>query len=218
LPEQIPVLALQSLTWGHFPESLPNAPPKTMQARATELRKGMVLIKDNDLQQITDYSHATPGNLRAVIQVKTRSLNSGGTKSFRPAAGDMFEIAYLDKKPSQYLYQEANGDYVYMDQETFDQFFIPKEQAEEKMSLVKESQVIDVTFHEETPISIDLPTTVTLEVVWAEMAVKGNTATNVKKEAKVETGRMVKVPLHIKEGERIVINTDTGEFQKRAQD
>ena len=189
-----------------------------MQVKATELRKGMVLIKDNDLQVITDYSHATPGNWRAIIQVKTRSLTTGGNKSFRPAAGDQFETAFLEKKPSQYLYQEANGDYVFMDQETFEQSTISKDLIGEKMWMVKGREVIDVTFHEENPISIDLPTTVTLEVTWAEMAVKGNTATNVKKEAKVETGKMVKVPLHIKEGERIVISTETGEFQKRAQD
>jgi elongation factor P len=95
---------------------------------------------------------------------------------------------------------------------------IPKDQIVDKMWMIKESELIDVTFHGENPISIELPTTVTLEVTWAEMAVKGNTATNVKKEAKVETGKMIKVPLHIKEGERIVISTETGEFQKRAQD
>jgi elongation factor P len=189
-----------------------------MTLKATELRKGMVLEKDNDLLLITEYSHATPGNLRAVIQVKTRSLTTGSNKAFRPAAGDQFEQAYLKKTPSQYLYQEANGDYVFNDQETYEQFMIPKDQIVDKMWMIKESELIDVTFHEEKPISIELPTTVTLEVTWAEMAVKGNTATNVKKEAKVETGKMIKVPLHIKEGERIVISTETGEFQKRSQD
>lgn len=86
------------------------------------------------------------------------------------------------------------------------------------MCYVRESEEVEVTFHETTPISLALPTTVVMEVVWAEMAVKGNTATNVKKEAKVETGLLVKVPLHIKEGERIVVNTDTGDFVKRAQE
>jgi elongation factor P len=86
------------------------------------------------------------------------------------------------------------------------------------MCYVRESEEVEVTFHETTPISLALPTTVVMEVVWAEMAVKGNTATNVKKEAKVETGLMVKVPLHIKEGERIVVNTETGDFVKRAQE
>ena len=85
------------------------------------------------------------------------------------------------------------------------------------MCYVRESEEVEVTFHETTPISLALPTTVVMEVVWAEMAVKGNTATNVKK-AKVETGLLVKVPLHIKEGERIVVNTDTGDFVKRAQE
>ncbi|MBL6721133.1 MAG: elongation factor P [Planctomycetes bacterium] len=189
-----------------------------MQVKATELRKGMVLQKDGDLLVITDYSHSTPGNWRAIIQVKTRSLTTGQNGSFRPAAGDTFETAFLERKKAQYLYTEANGDYVFMDQETYEQFHIVKDQGEGQMCYVRESEEVEVTFHETTPISIALPTTVVMEVVWAEMAVKGNTATNVKKEAKVETGLMVKVPLHIKEGERIVVNTETGDFVKRAQD
>jgi elongation factor P len=87
-----------------------------MQVKATELRKGMVLQKDGDLLVITDYSHSTPGNWRAIIQVKTRSLTTGQNGSFRPAAGDNFETAFLERKKAQYLYTEANGDYVFMDQ------------------------------------------------------------------------------------------------------
>jgi elongation factor P len=189
-----------------------------MQVKATELRKGMVLEKDNDLILITDYSHATPGNWRAIIQVKTKSLTSGQTGSFRPAAGDMFETAFLDKKKAQYLYKEANGDFVFMDQETYDQFMILAALGADKMPFVRESDIIEVTFHGSNPIGIALPTAVTLEVVEAEMAVKGNTATNVKKDAVLETGQPIRVPLHIKAGERVVVNTDTGEFMSRAKD
>lgn len=203
-------------------ESLPQkrdlSPTHSMKVQATELRKGMVLQKDGDLLVITEYSHSTPGNWRAIIQVRARSLTTGANNSFRPMSNETFETAYLERKKAQYLYQEANGDFVFMEQETYEQFTVPKEQGEGQMVFVKESEVVEVTFHEATPISIALPTTVTLEVTWAELAVKGNTATNVKKEAKVETGLMVKVPLHIKEGERIVINTETGDFVKRSQD
>ena len=189
-----------------------------MSVKATELRKGMVLQKDNDLLLITDYQHHTPGNLRSVIHVKTKSLLNGSQGQFRPTAGDTFDTAYLDKKKAQYLYAEANGDYVFMDSESYEQFHLPADLAAEKMRFVKESEEILVTFHETTPIGLELPTTVVLEVVEAEMAVKGNTATNVKKDAKVETGYELKVPIHIKVGELISINTDTGEFSGRAKE
>lgn len=189
-----------------------------MNLKATELRKGLVLVRDGQLQLITEYSHSTPGNWRAIIQVKTRNLQTGQNGSFRPAAGEQFEVAYLDRKKAQYLYQDASGAYVFMDAETFEQFMLPKEMAEDRMAFIKESDEVEVTFHETTPVSIELPTQVVLEVVEAEMAVKGNSATNVKKEAVLETGFKIKVPLHIDTGEKVKVNTDTGEFMGRASE
>ncbi len=186
-----------------------------MNLKATELRKGMILQKDGDLLLITDYKHATPGNWRAIVQVKTRSLSTGQSAQFRPAAGDQFETAFLDKKRCQYLYKEADG-FVFMDTETYDQFTISEDQAAERMAFVAESGEVEVTFHDASPIGIDLPASVVLEVTEAEMAVKGNSATNVKKEAVLETGLKIKVPMHIDVGERIKVSTDTGEFQGRA--
>lgn len=189
-----------------------------MNVKATELRKGMVLQKDGDLLLITDYSHATPGNWRAIIQVKTKSLTTGGSGQFRPAAGDQFETAFLERKKSQYLYQESNGDYCFMDAETFEQFTIPKDLAEDKMAFVKESDEVEITFHETQALGLELPPNVVLEVTESEVAIKGNSATGVKKEAKVETGHTLKVPMHIDVGEKITVNTDTGEFVGRAKE
>ena len=189
-----------------------------MNVKATELRKGMVLQKDGDLLLITDYSHSTPGNWRAIIQVKTRSLTSGTNGQFRPAAGDQFETAFLDRKKCQYLYQEANGDFCFMDSETFEQFNITKDLGEAKMAFVKESAEVEITFHETTPIGIELPTNVVLEVTESEIAIKGNSATGVKKDAVLETGHKLKVPMHIDVGELVSVNTDTGEFMGRAKE
>ena len=135
-----------------------------MNVKATELRKGMVLLIDGQLQLITDYSHSTPGNWRAIIHVKTKNLTSGTTGSLRPASGDTFETAFLDKKKCQYLYAEGNGDYVFMDEETYEQFTITKEMGEEQMGYVKETQVVEVTFHGENPIGLALPNQVVLEI------------------------------------------------------
>ncbi|MBL6756349.1 MAG: elongation factor P [Planctomycetes bacterium] len=187
-----------------------------MNVKATELRKGQVLLKDGQLLLITDYSHSTPGNWRAIIQVKTTNLQSGGTGSFRPAAGDQFEVAYLDRKKAQYLYQEATGDFVFMDSETFDQFNLEKSMAEDKMCFVRESEEVEITWHETTPVSIALPTQVVLEVTEAEQAVKGNSATNIKKDAVLETGFKIRVPLHVHAGDKVKVNTETGDFVSRA--
>lgn len=189
-----------------------------MSVPATQLRKGNVLLKDGELLLITDYSHSTPGNWRAIIQIKTRNLVTGQTTAFRPNASESFEVAYLDKKSAQYLYQESNGDYIFMDEGTYEQFPLSAELVGPQMQFVKENQTVDVTFHETTPIGVDIPTNVVLEVTDAEMAIKGNSATGVKKDAVLETGLRIKVPMHIGVGEKIKVNTDTGEFLGRAQE
>ena len=189
-----------------------------MGVRATELRKGTVLEKDGDLLLITEYQHKTPGNLRSSIQIKTKSLTSGATGAMRLGSGDMMDVAYLDKKKADYLYKESNGDFVFMDSETYDQFNLTADLVGDVMGYVKENTTVEVTFHNENAIGVVLPTVVQLEVTEAEAAVKGNTATNVKKDATVETGMKVKVPMHVKEGDLIKLSTETGEFMGRASD
>ncbi|MEZ5977149.1 MAG: elongation factor P [Planctomycetota bacterium] len=178
-------------------------------ARATELRKGYVVQIDGQLHLITDYEHKTPGNLRAIINIKTRNIMTGQTGQMRLGSSDTLEVAYLDRKKAEYLYREGNGDYVFMDAETYEQFHLPEDLIGDKMGYVKENTTVEVTFHGETPLGIELPAAVVLEVIEAEEAVKGNTATNVKKGAKVETGLEVKVPFHIKVGDKIKVSTDS---------
>ncbi len=186
-----------------------------MGVRATELRKGTVLKKDNDLLLITDYTHLTPGKGQAIIHIKTKSLLTGTTGAIRSGSGESFETAYLDRRKCQYLYREGESGFVFMDEETYDQFNLSPDLVAEHMGYVKESTSIDVTFHEGTAIGVDLPASVELEVTEAEAAVKGNTATNVKKNAVVETGMQVRVPMHISAGDVIKISTDSGDFQGR---
>jgi len=187
-------------------------------ARATELRKGTVIVKDGDLLLITDYHHSTPGNLRAIIQMKTKSLKTGAASSIRASSSENFEVAYLDRRKCEYLYREGNGDCIFMDNESFEQFPLPASLAEDSMGFVCENTTVELTFHDGSPIGIALPPSVVLEVTEAEMAVKGNTATNVKKDAVVETGLAVKVPMHVKVGDKIKLNTDNAEFQGRVSE
>ncbi|MEW6074545.1 MAG: elongation factor P [Planctomycetota bacterium] len=187
-----------------------------MAVRATDVRKGQVIAKDGDLLLITEYIHKTPGNLRAIIAIKTRSLTTGQTAAMRLGSSDTLELAYLDRRRCEYLYREAEGSYVFMDTGTYEQFHLGEDFVGDTMGFVRENTTVEVTFHGQTPIGIVLPLQVVLKVVRAESAVKGNTSTGVKKDAVLETGLTIKVPLHISAGEEVRVSTETGEFQGRA--
>lgn len=189
-----------------------------MGVRATEIRKGQVIEHNGDLLLITDYEHKTPGNLRAIINIKTKSLTSGQSNSLRLSSSDQMEVAYLDRRKAEYLYKESNGDFVFMDSETYDQFHLTADFCGEKMRFCKDNTQVEVTFHDSTPVGVELPQVVELEITEAEAAVKGNTATNVKKNAVLETGAEIKVPLHIGVGELVRVNTETGDFMGRAKE
>jgi elongation factor P len=187
-------------------------------ARATEIRKGQIIEHEGKLLLITTYEHKTPGNLRAIINIKTRDILTGATSQMRLGSNDVLTVAHLDHKKAEYLYKEGNGDFVFMDSESYEQFTMSPELVGEKMGFVKENTQVEVLVHGERMLGIELPAAVTLEVIEAENAVQGNTATNVKKGAKVETGLDIKVPFHIKVGDRVKISTETGEFLSRVND
>ncbi|MCY3003452.1 MAG: elongation factor P [Planctomycetota bacterium] len=189
-----------------------------MGVKATELRKGTVIEQDGDLWLITEYMHHTPGNLRAIIHTKMKSLRTGSTRDMRLGSGDVLEVAYLDKKPCEYLYKESNGSFVFMDSETYEQFTLPDDLVGDKMPYVKENTSCVVTFHGTSAIGVELPAAVVLLVIEADPAVRGNTATNVKKDAVVETGLKIRVPIFISKGEKVKIRTEDGEFLGRVND
>ena len=187
------------------------------QLRVTELKKGNVVVIDNELFVIAKYDHITPGNWRAIHMLYLKNVRTGAQKQLRCGTSDMLEIAYLDKKPCQYLYKDSTG-YVFMDNANYEQHTLSAELVEDAMKYLKENEEAQVTFHETEAIGIELPPTVTLAIVEAEEAVRGNSVTNLQKNAKLETGLEVKVPLHIKKGEKVKISTETGEFLGRVND
>jgi elongation factor P len=189
-----------------------------MSVKSTDLRKGQVIEKDGDLLVITEYEHRTPGNLRAIINIRVKSLSTGQNSQMRLSSSDALEVAYLDRRKCEYLYKESSGNFVFMDSLSYEQIHLSPDLVAEKMGYVKENTTVEVTFHNTTPIDIALSKTVDLLVVEAEDAVKGNTATNVKKDAVLETGLAIKVPLHIGVGELVRVSTETGEFQGRAKE
>ena len=188
-----------------------------MGVRATEIRKGQVIEMNGDLLVVTDFEHKTPGNLRAIINIKTKSLTTGAASAMRLGSGDVLEVAYLDRKKAEYLYRDTgSGNFVFMDTEGYEQFELSQEFVGDKMAYVRENTQVEVSFHGATPVGVVLPPQVILKVTEADAAVKGNTTSGVKKDAVLETGLKIKVPIHITVGDQVKVATETGEFQGRA--
>ncbi|HEY7326748.1 MAG TPA: elongation factor P [Gemmataceae bacterium] len=183
----------------------------------SQVRKGHVIVgEDGQLYAVVDRDLNTPGNWRAILNLKLKNLKTGAVtpKRFRPE--DKVELAYLDKRPMQYLYKEGD-DYVFMDKETYDQISLNQELAGEMILYLKENEDASVTFYESKPISLELPATVELKVVETEPSVKGATAAAQYKPATLETGLKVTVPPFIGIGEVVQVDTRTGEYLSRAK-
>lgn len=183
--------------------------------QANDIRKGSVLIHKGELWQAVEVEHRTPGNWRAFVQVKLRNVKTGVHVNERFQSTASVEKAWLDKRKAEYLYDDPNTGPVFMDQESFEQYSLSKDLLGDAMNWVKPNEVVEVTFYEGTPIGLELPPNVVLEVKETDPATKGDTVSNVQKPALLETGHTVKVPAHIRVGDLIKISTVTGEFQER---
>ena len=185
---------------------------------ATQIRKGTFLKHKDDLWQAVQVTHRTPGNLRGFVQVKMRNMRTGSHITERFASNENVETAWLDTRKAQYLYDDPTMGPVFMDLESYEQYGLDREILGDAMSYVKENDEVEVTFYEESPIGLSLPAKVELIVTETEPAVKGDTVNNVQKPATLETGVVIKVPAHIKEGDKVRVSTETGEFQERVND
>jgi len=182
---------------------------------ATDLRRGTIIDIDGDPCVVTDFQHITPGKGQALMQTKIKNLKTGTTTQRRFRSTDKIDEIYLDTKVMEYLYQDGSS-FVFMDIETYDQVSLGEEVAGEAMPYVPPNLRVKITFHEGKPMSIDLPAAVVLEITETDPGEKGNTVTNVFKPATLETGLVVKVPLFVSQGQKIKVDTRTGEFMERA--
>jgi len=183
----------------------------------SQIRKGMVVVGDDgQLYQVMDRDLNTPGNWRAILQLKLKNLKSGSIAMNRVRPEDKVEQAYLDKREMQYIYQDGDG-FVFMDTETFDQITLPQELVGELMLYMKEGDKGQVVFYEGKPLSLELPATVELKVTETEPAVKGATAAAQYKPATLETGLKITVPPFVGIGESIAVDTRSGEYLSRAK-
>ncbi len=186
-----------------------------MAIRVTEAKRGMVIRYDGELYQITKYEHLTPGNLRAIHHLNLKNLKNGRQKELRAKTSDQLETVFLDSREAQYLFKDSLG-FTFMDNETYDQFVLNEEVCGDAMLYISENDTVTVVFVEGEALTVQLPASVELEVTETEPAAKGDTVSNVQKPATLTTGLEIKVPSHIKIGDKLKINTETGEFISRA--
>lgn len=185
-------------------------------ATTADLSRGQFLRYNNDLVQVIEYEHRTPGNLRAFYQVKMRNIKSGKLLENRFRAGEEIFPVRVDVKDMQYLYEEGNA-LICMDTETYDQVLVDKVLFGDSISFLKEGMTLRISFDDQTPLMGELPSTVELEVTYTEPGIKGDTATRTLKPATVETGATVNIPLFVETGEKIRVNTQTGEYMERVK-
>lgn len=185
-------------------------------ATTADLSRGQFLRYNNELVQVVEYEHRTPGNLRAFYQVKMRNIKSGKLLENRFRAGEEIFPVRVDIKEMQYLYPEGDA-YVCMDNETFDQVPVDRVLFGDAVAFLKEGMNVKISFDGATPLMAELPQTVEVEVTYTEPGIRGDTATKTLKKATIETGATVNIPLFIEIGERIKVNTQTGEYMERVK-
>ena len=186
-----------------------------MNININDIKNGMTIIMDGNLSQIIEFQHVKPGKGPAFVRIKLKNLRTGAIVEDTYNTNLKVEKAHIDKMPMQYLYQDGNK-YVFMNSQTYDQIEIPEEKLEDEKKFLKEGMEITIDFYEGEIIGITLPEKIEFEVVETEPAVKGNTTNNAMKDATIETGFVVKVPLFINEGEEITISTKDGKYDSRA--
>ncbi len=186
-------------------------------ATTTDIRNGLVIEFNDDLYTIVGFQHVKPGKGPAFIRTKLKSLKNGRVIDNTFTSGVRINIARVERRKYQYLYKDDSG-YHFMNTENFDQTFI-QEELINSPGLLKEGQEVEILFHAdtETPLTCELPTYVELLVTYTEPGFRGNTATNAMKNGTVETGATVRIPLFISEGEKIRVDTRTGDYSERVK-
>ena len=183
---------------------------------AGDFRNGVTFEMDGSVYSIIEFQHVKPGKGAAFVRVKMKNVVTGAVTetSFNPTA--KFEEAFVERREMQYLYNEGDL-YYFMDNETYEQIPISKDTLGDDFRFVKENENVKVLSYKGSVFAVEPPLFVELEITETEPGVKGNTATNVLKPATVETGAVVKVPIFIEQGERIQIDTRTGEYLGRSK-
>ena len=180
-----------------------------------DIKNGMTLLIEGQIYQVIDFLHVKPGKGSAFVRIKLKNLRTGAVIENTYNTNIKIQKAHVDKAHTQYLYQSGDN-YVFMNNETYEQVEVDKSKLEDYIPFIKEGLDVEINSYEGEIIGIGLPEKVEYTITSTEPAVKGNTTNNAQKDAVIETGYTVKVPLFINEGEKIVITTKDGKYAGRA--
>ena len=184
---------------------------------ASDFRKGVTFEMNGDPHIVLDFQHVKPGKGAAFVRTKYRNILTGATREEAFNPNDKFPKAHIETKTMQYLYNDGEL-YYFMDEETYDQVPMTAELVEDAVKYIKENDTATIKFYKGQAFTVEAPNFVDLVVTETEPGVKGDTATNVTKAATVETGAVIQVPIFINEGEKIQIDTRSGEYLGRSKE
>ena len=184
-------------------------------ASANDLRKGMAIRYNSNVAIVLEVQHRTPGNLRAFVQLIIRYIGTGKSADVRFGSTDKVELVEVNRQKVEFSYKDQTG-YHFMDPETYDTISLNENLLEDAKDYLVENLQVEVLYAEGKAVQVELPSTVTLKVIESAEGVRGDSANNVQKPAKLETGKVINVPLFIKEGELVKIDTRTGDYPGRA--
>jgi elongation factor P len=185
-------------------------------SKASEIKSGNVLRFNGELVTVEEFLHRTPGNLRAFYQARMRNVKSGKLVEYRFRTDEEVEICRVETSDYQYLYDDGDF-FVVMDNNSYEQFNIPKHLFGTSARFLKDGMNVIIAFESDEPIMAQAPASVELEVTYTEPAVKGDTSTNALKSATVETGVEIKVPMFINLGDKVKVDTRTGDYIERVK-
>lgn len=184
-------------------------------AAANDLRKGMAIRYNGNVAIVLEVQHRTPGNLRAFVQLIIRYIGTGKSADVRFGSTDKVELVEVNRQKLEFSYKDQTG-YNFMDPETYETLTLDENLIEEAKDFLVENLPVEVLYAEGKAVQVELPSTVTMKIVESAEGVRGDSANNVQKPATLETGKVINVPLFIKEGELVKIDTRTGAYLGRA--
>ena len=179
-----------------------------------DFKTGLTITYDGNLYQVLEFQHVKPGKGAAIVKTKLKNLRTGSIVEQTFNSGIKVPTAHVDKIKMQYLYNDGNM-YSFMNMNTYEQVEIDRSQISNEVKFLKEGLEVILYFYENEMLGIELPEKIDFKIIQTEPAVKGNTATNATKDAIIETGYLVKVPLFIEQDEEIIVSTKDGKYVSR---
>jgi elongation factor P len=181
-----------------------------------DLRPGMTFQYEGNLYVVLQYSHNKTARAAANIRVKMKNMRTGSTTEVTFGNNEKVQRAHIEKRKMQFLYDSGDM-FIFMDNETYEQIEIPSDRVEWEKNFLKPSDEVEIRFFESEVLDVALPVKMTFTITETAPAVKGDTVTSATKDATIETGFQIKVPLFIEEGEQVIVNTEDGKYDSRAK-